>query len=122
VSKQILVVDDEPNVVSVLRIMLEHAGYKVSTAGNGVQALESVAASRPDLILLDQMMPQMDGTQVLRNLKGRDETKDIPVVILSAKDEPADLMKGWESGTDLYLVKPIVGAELTDYIDCILND
>ncbi|HEX8550746.1 MAG TPA: response regulator [Abditibacteriaceae bacterium] len=121
-SKQILVVDDEPNVVSVLRIMLEHAGYKVSTAGNGVQALESVAASRPDLILLDQMMPQMDGTQVLRNLKGRDETKDIPVVILSAKDEPADLMKGWESGTDLYLVKPIVGAELTDYIDCILND
>jgi CheY-like chemotaxis protein len=121
-SKRILIVDDEPDTVAVLRILMEHEGYEVSTASNGKQALDSVAASKPDLILLDQMMPQMDGSEALRHLKSDEATKDIPVVILSAKDKPADLMKGWESGTDLYLIKPITGPELTDYLKCIFTD
>ncbi|HEX8550813.1 MAG TPA: response regulator [Abditibacteriaceae bacterium] len=121
-AKRILVVDDEPETVAVLRAILEYAGYEVSAAHNGVEALASVAAGHPDLILLDQMMPEMDGSEALRRLKSNEETKQIPVVILSAKDKPADLMKGWESGTDLYLIKPITGPELTDYIKCILAD
>ena len=119
---KILVVDDEPDTLEVLRAILEHADYEVTTAKNGLQALESVAAHKPDLIMLDQMMPEMDGFEALRRLKSNDATKHIPVVILSARDKPDDLQQGWKSGTDLYLVKPVTGNELTDYVNCILKE
>src|SRR5687767_14082630 len=102
--KRILIVDDEPDTVAVLKAILEHAGYAVSTATNGAEALDSVASARPDLIVLDQMMPIMDGKQALVRLKGSYATKEIPVVILSAKDAMEDLQEGWDSGSDLYLV------------------
>lgn len=121
-AKRILIVDDEPDTVDVLRAILVQAGYAVSTAANGLEALSSVAASKPDLIVLDQMMPEMDGNQALVRLKGSYATKEIPVVILSAKDGAEDLQRGWDSGTDLYLIKPINGVELTDYIGCILAE
>ena len=120
-NKKILLVDDERDTLRVFTLLLEKCGYVVSTATNGREALESVAASKPDLILLDVMMPEMSGSEALARLKSSAETRDIPVVILSAKDEPEDLQQGWEGGTDLYLIKPIVGSELVEYLDCILQ-
>jgi len=120
IAKKILVVDDEPDIVEYLRFVLEGAGYEITTALDGQQALKSIEAARPDLVLLDQMMPLMEGSEVLRRLKADEQTKDIPVVMLTAQDSAADMMKGWQSGTDLYLLKPIMGAELVDYINCIL--
>jgi DNA-binding response OmpR family regulator len=119
-AQKILIVDDEPDTLTVLRVILEQADYDISTATNGREALESVASNPPELIILDQMMPEMDGLEALRRLKANPATKDIPVIILSAKDRTDDMIKGWENGTDLYLVKPINGAELTDYVNCIL--
>lgn len=119
--KRILVVDDERDIVAFIKACLERAGYQVGTAKNGREALEYVAANKPDLILIDQMMPEMDGLETLKKLKSDAATSGIPAVMLTAKDAPADMMKGWESGTDLYLVKPIMPRELLEYIQCILD-
>lgn len=120
-SKTILVVDDEQDVIRLLQINLEQAGYQVITAENGKDALERVAERRPDLILMDHMMPVMDGLEALRNLKDDQTTAKIPVVILTANDSYSEMSKGWESGTDLYLTKPVPTAELMEFIDCILS-
>jgi len=119
-AKKILVVDDEPEVVKILQITLEHAGYQVTTAKNGTQALECVAADKPDLILLDQMMPEMDGLEVTRRLKSDDATDKIPIVILTAKGTESDLAEGWDSGTDLYLLKPVMMSDLVSFVNVIL--
>jgi response regulator RpfG family c-di-GMP phosphodiesterase len=121
VPARVLVVDDERDIVAFIKANLERAGYQVSTAVNGREALERVVSDKPDLILLDQMMPEMDGFEVLRNLKGDEATNNIPVVMLTAIEAPADVVKGWESGTALYLVKPIMPKELLEFIQCVLE-
>ena len=119
--KKILVVDDEVDVLRLLQVSLEQAGYEVCTAGNGQEALECVAAEKPDLIVLDQGMPIKDGFETLRDLKGNADTSEIPVVMLTANSSDAGMSEGWESGTDLYLVKPILPAELVELINCIFT-
>jgi len=120
-SKKILLVDDEQDVLRLLQVSLERAGYVVATAHNGQQALEHVAADSPDLIVLDQAMPIMDGFELLRHLKGAESTSAIPVVMLTANCSDEGMSQGWESGTDLYLVKPVLPAELIDFINCIFE-
>jgi two-component system alkaline phosphatase synthesis response regulator PhoP len=120
-SKFILLVDDEPDVIYALKVSLEQAGYRVSTAENGQQALHTVANDRPDLILMDRMMPVMDGLEALRRLKDNPSTAHIPVVLLTGQDSYQDMEEGWKNGTDLYLTKPVFPAELLDYIRCILS-
>ncbi len=120
-SKTILVVDDELDIVHVLQVQLEQAGYQVITAGNGQHALERVAADKPDLILMDHTMPFMDGLEALEKLKGNPATAQIPVIILTANDSYAQMSKGWEIGSDLYLTKPVPLSELRDIIGCILS-
>lgn len=118
--KTILVVDDEQDILRVLQMKLEQSGYQVVTAENGQEALERVAEEKPDLILMDQVMPVMDGLEALENLKGNQSTMQIPVIILTANDSYAQMSKGWEIGSDLYLKKPVPVTELIDFIDCIL--
>lgn len=120
-TKHILVVDDEPQVLRLLQLSLEQAGYQVSTAENGQEALEFVANTKPDLVIMDSVMPVMDGIEALQQLKNNEATADIPIILLTAKDSPADMAKGWDSGTDLFLTKPILTAELLDYLQTILN-
>ena len=120
-TKKILLVDDEPQVLRLLQLSLEQAGYQVETAENGQQALEQVASNKPDLVLMDSVMPMMDGLEALKRLKNDATTAEIPVVILTANDCPAEMAKGWEIGTDLYLTKPILTSELLDFIQTILN-
>ena len=112
--KKILVVDDEPDMVHLVRLALEMEGHEVIVAYNGVEALERVAAARPDLIVLDVMMPHMDGFEVLSKLKETPATSHIPVIMLTAVDVQAP--KGWSLGADFYWTKPFKPEDLITLI------
>jgi two-component system, sensor histidine kinase and response regulator len=108
----ILIVDDVPKNVQVLGTLLKKSECDLAVAMNGQQALETVARVKPDLILLDIMMPGMDGYEVCRRLKKAEETKNIPVIFLSARAEAEDIIAGYEIGAVDYLTKPFIGSEL----------
>ena len=109
-AKRVLVVDDEPNIVDILRFNLEREGYEVLTAEDGVQGLEMARSSDPDLILLDVMMPEMDGFQVCREIRKAD--KLTPIIMLTAREEETDRVMGLELGADDYVSKPFSVREL----------
>jgi two-component system, OmpR family, alkaline phosphatase synthesis response regulator PhoP len=115
-SKKILAVDDERHIVRLVEINLIKDGYQVVTASNGRQALEKVAAEKPDLIIMDVMMPEMDGFAALQELKNNPATANIPVIMLTAKAQDADVFQGWKSGADLYLTKPFNPKELLTFV------
>lgn len=105
-SRRILVVDDEPRVREMIEFRLRLFGYDVVQAGDGREALAMAAAEQPDLVLLDVMMPEVDGFQVCSKLKQHEATKDIPVVMLTAKAEAKDVTRAFNSGAVDYVVKP----------------
>ena len=109
---RILIVDDEPLNVDYLEQELECHGFVVDTASNGIEALERVTSAAPDLVLLDVMMPELDGIAVLRILKGDPETRLIPVVLMTALSAVEDRVRGIEAGADDFLTKPVDGREL----------
>ena len=119
-AKKILAVDDEKHIVRLVQINLEKEGYQVATASTGREALERVGEFRPDLIVMDVMMPEMDGFEALKKLKENPETREIPVIMLTAKAQDADVFRGWQSGADLYLTKPFNPAELLSFIKRLL--
>jgi two-component system, sensor histidine kinase and response regulator len=108
----ILIVDDILNNLQIIGNTLIDEGYEISMATNGSQALAMVDTVLPDLILLDVMMPDMDGFEVCRTLKENDLAKDIPVIFLTAKNETEDIVKGFEAGGIDYIVKPFNSSEL----------
>jgi DNA-binding response OmpR family regulator len=110
--ESILVVDDEPDVVDLVRYHLHRAGFGVLTADTGPVALEMARLHRPDAIILDVLLPQMSGTEVLRILRHQEETAPIPVLMLTAKAEPADRIAGLELGVDDYITKPFSPREI----------
>jgi len=112
VSAKILVVDDTPSNIQSLAATLKPAGYQVLVATNGQQALDVMAKVRPDLILMDIMMPVMDGFEACANIKANAEWRDIPIIFLTAKTETADLVKGFELGAVDYVNKPFNAHEL----------
>ena len=114
----ILVVDDDPRMLRLLRLNLERAGYRVATEGDGVAALDRVALERPDLILLDVMMPAMDGFTFLARLR---EFSAVPVILLTAKGEERDKVQGLDLGADDYLTKPFGPAELLARVRAVLR-
>ena len=115
-NKKILAVDDERHIVRLVQVNLERQGYEVVTAFDGKEALEKVESENPDLIVLDVMMPYMDGFEVLQNLKKNQSTRDIPVIMLTAKAQDADVFRGWQSGVDCYLTKPFNPMELIAFV------
>lgn len=119
-AKKILAVDDEKHIVRLVQINLQKAGYEVATAGTGREALERVGEFGPDLIVMDVMMPEMDGFEALKKLKENPDTRDIPVIMLTAKAQDADVFRGWQSGADLYLTKPFNPAELLSFVKRLL--
>lgn len=121
-AKKILAVDDEKHIVRLIQVNLERAGYEVVTAGDGVEALEKVATDIPDLIVLDWMMPQLNGMETLKRLKANEATEQIPVIMLTAKSQDADVFKGWQSGVDCYLTKPFNPMELLTFVKRIFED
>ncbi|MBD3663249.1 phosphate regulon transcriptional regulator PhoB [Sulfitobacter sp. TSTF-M16] len=111
-TPQILLVEDEPAQREVLAYNLESEGYDVHRAENGEEALLLVSEAAPDLVILDWMMPLMSGIEVCRQLKVRDETRGIPIIMLSARSEDVDTVRGLETGADDYVVKPYSMREL----------
>ena len=109
-GKRVLVVDDEPNIVDILQFNLEKEGYEVITASDGLDGLNQARSQNPDLILLDVMMPEMDGFQVCQEL--RKEDKLTPIIMLTAREEEADRVMGLELGADDYVSKPFSVREL----------
>jgi DNA-binding response OmpR family regulator len=112
---RVLVVDDEDDIRELCRVNLEFEGFAVDDAANGPQALEQASRTRPDVIFLDLMMPEMDGWEVLRRLKEDDSTADIPVVLLTARTGEEDQMRGWQEGILEYVSKPFNPLSLVEW-------
>ena len=117
---RILVADDDPLSIKLLNFRLRSVGHEVILAVNGGEALEITTREKPDLVLLDIMMPVMNGFQVLRKLKSQEETKDIPVIMLTSKVQEKDVVFGLEGGAEDYITKPFSFAELNARVNHVL--
>jgi len=115
---KILIADDEPNIREVISFALERAGFTIATARNGVEALQQVRRSPPDLIILDIGMPEMDGLEVCRQIR---KASEVPILFLSARDEEIDRVLGLEIGGDDYVTKPFSARELVARVNVILK-
>jgi DNA-binding response OmpR family regulator len=120
VSKKILVADDEPNIVTALEFLLQRNGYEVQVARNGEEALQLIESGRPDLVLLDVMMPLRSGYEVCKRIRERADWGHIKIVMLSAKGRDAEVAKGLAVGADVYVTKPFSTRELVDRIKALL--
>lgn len=120
-QKTVLIVEDEESLLKLESILLTTKGYMVQGAASGLAALEAVAAEPPDLILLDVMLPGIDGFEVCQRLKSSPATKHIPVIILTAKKTPEDVARGESVGADLYLTKPFKSAAVIEAIEKLIE-
>ena len=119
-AKKILIADDEPNIVTALEFLLARGGYEVLIARDGEEALKTLESARPDLVLLDVMMPVKSGYEICKRIRERPEWAHIKVVMLSAKGRDAEVNKGMAMGADLYVTKPFSTRELMEQIKGLL--
>ena len=120
-TPRVLVVEDEPDIAALIAYQLTREGFRVETAGTGTDALQAVARDIPDLVVLDRMLPGLSGDDVLRRLKEEAATSSIPVLVLTAKREQEDRIRGLELGADDYLTKPFSPRELVLRVQAILR-
>jgi len=120
-SASVLIVDDNEDIVAIVSRILLDRGYEVRIARDGPGALESVRQQRPDVVLLDMMMPGMDGMQVLDHLKRNPGSGSIPVVMVTAKSEDRDVLAGYESGADYYITKPFTARQILYAVGLVLG-
>lgn len=122
-QKKILIVDDDADCRALLRKILGEAGYDVSQAANGLEALDMLRIAQPDLLILDIMMPRMSGYDLATHLKQDEKLGGIPVILLSAKGSPQDVMKGYnECMVNYYITKPFSAKQLLTGVDMVLDD
>jgi two-component system alkaline phosphatase synthesis response regulator PhoP/two-component system response regulator VicR len=115
-SLKVLVCDDERHIVRLIQVNLERQGFEVVTAYDGKEGLEKVKKEKPDLLVLDVMMPYMDGFDVLKELRREPETEALPVIMLTAKAQDKDVFEGYHYGADMYLTKPFNPMELVTFV------
>jgi twitching motility two-component system response regulator PilG len=120
-KKKILIVEDEEHLLELESLLLTTKGYEVKGVLDGPSALELVASMKPDLILLDIMLPVMDGYEVCRQIKANDATRHIPVIMLSGKKSKKDLVKGEQAGADWYITKPFKSVMVIETIQRFLS-
>jgi CheY-like chemotaxis protein len=120
-QRSVLVVDDEPDVLLLCRVNLEFEGYRVVEASDGEQALEHLADEVPDVVLLEVMMPKMDGWAVLERIKEDPRTADVPVVMLTAKVQDHDQVRGWSAGAAEYITKPFSPLSLSQVVQDVMD-
>jgi two-component system phosphate regulon response regulator PhoB len=118
---RILIVEDDPSLVELLKYNLESEGFDVSVARDGEGGLEAIDTQDPDLVVLDWMLPNMSGIEICRQMRQRTATRSTPVIMLTAKGEETDRIRGLETGADDYIVKPFSPAELTARIKAVLR-
>jgi DNA-binding response OmpR family regulator len=121
VTKKVLIVDDEPNIVAALEFLLQKNGCAVKIAANGEDALAQLDAFKPDLVLLDVMMPKVSGYEVCQRMRAQPQWRHIKIVMLSAKGREVEVSKGMSLGADLYVTKPFSSTELVATIDNLLS-
>jgi DNA-binding response OmpR family regulator len=120
--KKVLVVDDDPYILMSLEFLMKKNGYDVMVARNGVEALETVEKQMPDVVLLDIMMPDVDGYEICKHIKKSAKLKHTKVVFMSAKTKEADLQKGYDLGASLYITKPFSTRELVKQVKELMNN
>jgi two-component system alkaline phosphatase synthesis response regulator PhoP/two-component system response regulator VicR len=113
---KILVCDDERHIVRLIQVNLERQGWNVVTAYDGKEGLEKVKSEKPDLLVLDVMMPYMDGFEVLKSIRKDPEMEKLPVIMLTAKAQDKDVFEGYHYGADMYLTKPFNPRELVSFV------
>jgi len=121
-KRLITMVDDNPDIVTIVKTILEGKGYEVICASSGQELFSGLGDHKPDLIILDIMMPQMDGLEVLTRLKGATETSSIPVILLTAKVQYEDVLGGYKLGADYYITKPFTSTQLLNGINLLLEE
>jgi len=119
--QKILIVDDENDILTLLEYNLQKAGFHVISAQDGPEAVNAAKKERPDLIILDIMLPSMEGTEVCKILKGNETTRHIPVIMLTAKGEEVDRIVGFELGADDYIIKPFSPREMVLRVKAVLK-
>jgi DNA-binding response OmpR family regulator len=117
----VLVADDDPDILSLVTLRLERSGYDVVSAGDGEQALATALARTPDLALLDVMMPKLDGYEVTERLRGEEATRYLPIILLTARVQEADIARGIEAGADDYVEKPFSTQDLSKRVQAVLG-
>jgi len=122
VSRKILIADDEPSIVTAVEFLLRREGYELSVARDGSEALERIESFRPDLIILDVMMPQKSGYEICKRVREREDWRDIRIIVLSAKGRDAEVAKGLAMGADVYITKPFSTRELMSRIKALLDE
>jgi DNA-binding response OmpR family regulator len=120
-TQRILVVDDNPDSVTIMRTILESRGFGVYVAASGAAALQIVNQEPLDLVLLDVMMPEMSGIEVLQQIKDNSKTARLPVILVTAKTHDEDLMEGYQYGADYYITKPFTAKQLLYGISLVLG-
>ncbi len=121
-NQSILIVDDEEMTRNLLRLMLKGTGFAIDEAEDGFVALEKVRANKPDVMILDVMMPGLDGLEVCRELRAETATSDLPIIMLSAKTTQMAIQEGLNAGADKYLTKPVGFKELISHIQEVLGN
>ena len=119
-AERLLIVDDDLDTLRLIGLMLERQGYEIIAASNGKQALDLAKSELPDLIILDVMMPDLDGYEVARRLRADEDTLKIPIIMFTAKSQMDDRVTGIEAGADAYLTKPTQPRELFAHIKAML--
>jgi DNA-binding response OmpR family regulator len=120
-TPRVLIVEDEPNIVLSLEILLRRAGYETASAGDGEEALELIRRTRPDVVLLDIMLPKRNGYEVCRSVKSEPALFSIPVIMLTAKGQEVEMLKGLELGASAYITKPFGNAEVLEAVRAALE-
>jgi DNA-binding response OmpR family regulator len=120
--KKVLAVDDQPQIVRLIQVNLQKADFEVITAFDGDEALHKLREHRPDLVILDVIMPKRDGFEVLREIKSNAETRHIPVIMLTVKAQDADIFEGLKEGAELYLPKPFHPTDLVSLVRRVLEN
>jgi DNA-binding response OmpR family regulator len=121
-SKQVLIVDDEPNIVISLEFLMKREGFEVSVARDGEEGLAAIQAGRPDLVVLDVMMPKRNGYEVLEAVRADPALAGVRILMLTAKGRPAESEKGLDLGADAYMAKPFSTRELVDKAKSLLAE
>ena len=119
---KVLVIEDDPDICELITLYAEKSGYSVNVANSGMKGLEMFYDNPPDLVILDIMMPEMDGLEVLTRLKGKSETATIPVILLTAKVQYEDVLGGYKLGADYYITKPFTSTQLVNGINLLLGE
>ena len=120
-AARVLVADDDENLLAIVSYRLERSGYVVIAANDGEEAVRLALAERPDLAVLDVMMPKLDGYEVTRRLRQHEQTRRMPVILLTARAQEADVARGFEAGADDYVRKPFSPQELRARVQAILG-